>query len=68
MITVGLLALLGREFNLIVVAALLTLVGYSVNDTVVVYDRMRENLKTPKKEPLESSSTARSTRPCRGRS
>ena len=34
-------------------AALLTLVGYSVNDTVVVYDRVRENLKTPKKEPLE---------------
>lgn len=52
LITVGLLALLGREFNLIVVAALLTLVGYSVNDTVVVYDRVRENLRTPKKEPL----------------
>ena len=52
LITVGLLALMGREFNLIVVAALLTLVGYSVNDTVVVYDRVRENLKTPKKEPL----------------
>jgi preprotein translocase subunit SecF len=54
LITVGLLALLGREFNLVVVAALLTLVGYSVNDTVVVYDRVRENLKTPKKEPLET--------------
>lgn len=52
LITVGLLALLDREFNLVVVAALLTLVGYSVNDTVVVYDRVRENLKTPKKEPL----------------
>ncbi|HEY1250510.1 MAG TPA: protein translocase subunit SecF [Thermoanaerobaculia bacterium] len=52
LITVGLLALLGREFNLIVVAALLTLVGYSNNDTVVVLDRVRENLKTPKKEPL----------------
>jgi len=52
LITVGLLALLGREFNLVVVAALLTLVGYSVNDTVVVYDRVRENQKTPKKEPL----------------
>jgi preprotein translocase subunit SecF len=54
LITVGLLALLGREFNLVVVAALLTLVGYSMNDTVVVYDRVRENQKTPKKEPLES--------------
>jgi len=54
LITVGILAILGREFNLVVVAALLTLVGYSVNDTVVVYDRMRENQRTPKKEALES--------------
>lgn len=55
LITVGLLALMGREFNLVVVAALLTLVGYSVNDTVVVYDRVRENLKgSTKKEPLEA--------------
>lgn len=53
LITVGLLALFGREFNLVVVAALLTLIGYSVNDTVVVYDRVRENLKTPKKEALD---------------
>jgi preprotein translocase subunit SecF len=35
------------------VAAFLTIIGYSVNDTVVVYDRVRENLRTPKKEPLE---------------
>jgi preprotein translocase subunit SecF len=54
LITVGLLALFGREFNLVVVAALLTLIGYSMNDTVVVYDRVRENQKTPKKEPLEA--------------
>jgi len=54
LITVGLLALFGREFNLIVVAALLTLVGYSVNDTVVVLDRVRENMRTPKKESLEA--------------
>ena len=54
LITVGLLALFQREFNLVVVAALLTLVGYSVNDTVVVYDRIRENQRTPKKEPLET--------------
>jgi preprotein translocase subunit SecF len=54
LITVGLLALFGREFNLVVVAALLTLVGYSVNDTVVVFDRIRENQRTPKKEPLEA--------------
>jgi preprotein translocase subunit SecF len=53
LITVGLLALLGREFNLVVVAAILTLVGYSVNDTVVVYDRIRENQRSPKKEALD---------------
>jgi preprotein translocase subunit SecF len=53
LITVGLLAIFGREFNLVVIAALLTLVGYSVNDTVVVFDRIRENLRTPKKEALE---------------
>jgi preprotein translocase subunit SecF len=54
LITVGLLALFQREFSLVVVAAILTLVGYSVNDTVVVYDRIRENQRTPKKEPLEA--------------
>jgi preprotein translocase subunit SecF len=54
LITVGLLAIFGREFNLVTVAALLTLVGYSVNDTVVVYDRIRENLRSPKKEALEA--------------
>jgi preprotein translocase subunit SecF len=53
-ITVGLLALLQREFNLVVVAALLTLVGYSVNDKVVIYDRVRENQRSPKKESLEA--------------
>jgi len=53
LITVGLLAIFQREFNLVVIAALLTLVGYSVNDTVVVFDRIRENLRTPKKEALE---------------
>jgi preprotein translocase subunit SecF len=54
LITVGLLAIFGREFNLVTVAAVLTLVGYSVNDTVVVYDRIRENLRSPKKEPIET--------------
>ncbi len=42
--TVGILILLGRELNLTTVAAVLTIIGYSINDTVVVYDRMRENL------------------------
>ena len=42
-VTLGYFALLGREFNLTSLAAVLTVIGYSVNDTVVVYDRMREN-------------------------
>jgi preprotein translocase subunit SecF len=41
---IGLLILMGRELNLQTVAAILTIVGYSVNDTVIVYDRVRENL------------------------
>ena len=43
--TVGFLALTGLDFNLTAIAAVLTLIGYSVNDKVVVYDRMRENLR-----------------------
>ncbi|MBP6013563.1 MAG: protein translocase subunit SecD [Alphaproteobacteria bacterium] len=43
--TAGFMALTGLEFNLTAIAALLTLIGYSVNDKVVVYDRMRENLR-----------------------
>ena len=42
---VGFFALLGLDFNLTAIAALLTIIGYSVNDKVVVYDRMRENLR-----------------------
>lgn len=44
-ITVGLFALLGKEFDLTIIAALLTIVGYSLNDTIIVYDRIRENLQ-----------------------
>ncbi|MBO4301373.1 MAG: protein translocase subunit SecF [Desulfovibrio sp.] len=48
-ITVGLLSLMGVELDLNVLAALLTLIGYSLNDTIIVYDRLRENLRaTPK--------------------
>lgn len=53
LITLTALALSGREINLPTVAALLTLVGYSVNDTVVVFDRVRENLRLHRGEPLE---------------
>jgi len=42
--TIGIFVLLGKEINLTTVAAALTIVGYSVNDTVIVYDRVRENL------------------------
>ncbi len=45
MITIGLFCLLGREFTLPTIGALLTIVGYSLNDTIVVYDRIRENLQ-----------------------
>ena len=50
--TVGFFALSGLEFNLTAIAALLTLIGYSVNDKVVVYDRMRENMRLLKATPL----------------
>lgn len=50
--TVGFFALTGLDFNLTAIAALLTLVGYSVNDKVVVYDRMRENMRLYRKMPL----------------
>jgi preprotein translocase subunit SecF len=51
-ITVGLLAIFRYEITLNVIAALLTLVGYSVNDTIVIFDRVRENLKQRRKEPM----------------
>lgn len=51
-LTIGMFALLGWEFNLSTVAAILTIAGYSINDTVVVYDRVRENLRKYKKMEL----------------
>ena len=51
-ITIGLFALTRKEISLTVIAALLTLVGYSMNDTIVVFDRVRENLRTLRKESL----------------
>ncbi|MBI1384441.1 MAG: protein translocase subunit SecF [Rhizobiales bacterium] len=51
-LTIGIFSLLQLEFNLPIVAALLTIVGYSLNDTVVVYDRIRENLRKYKKMSL----------------
>jgi len=43
-----------REINLPIIAALLTIVGYSINDTIVIFDRVRENKKALRKEPLEN--------------
>ena len=45
LITLGLLAMMGKEIDLNIIAALMTLVGYSLNDTIIVYDRIRENLQ-----------------------
>ena len=45
MITVGLFSIFDKEFNLPIIAAILTIIGYSLNDTIVVFDRIRENLK-----------------------
>jgi len=54
LVTLGLFSLFNREINLTVIAALLTLVGYSVNDTIVVFDRVRENLKLRRRDGLET--------------
>ena len=52
LITVGAFALTGQEISLTVIAAILTLVGYSMNDTIVVFDRIRENLRMSRREAL----------------
>lgn len=44
-VTIGFMSLTGREIDLVIVAALLTIAGYSINDTIVIFDRMRENIK-----------------------
>lgn len=51
-LTIGIFAFTRLEFNLSIIAAILTIVGYSVNDTVVVYDRIRENLRKHRRMPL----------------
>ncbi len=52
LITVGAFALTSQEISLTVIAAILTLVGYSMNDTIVVFDRIRENLRLSRRESL----------------
>lgn len=52
-ITVGIFSLFGKEFTLPIIAALLTIIGYSLNDTIIVFDRIRENLRKYHKNPME---------------
>jgi preprotein translocase subunit SecF len=54
LITLGLFSLLHFEISLTVIAALLTLVGYSMNDTIVIFDRIRENLRLMRREPFKA--------------
>jgi len=56
LITLGLFSILSYEINLSIVAAVLTIVGYSMNDTVVIFDRIRENLKKNSKDSIEEIS------------
>ncbi|RLC25543.1 MAG: protein translocase subunit SecF [Deltaproteobacteria bacterium] len=52
-ITVGIFSIFDKEFTLPIIAALLTIIGYSLNDTIIVFDRIRENLKKYRKKPLD---------------
>jgi preprotein translocase subunit SecF len=51
-ITVGIFSIFDKEFTLPIIAALLTIIGYSLNDTIIVFDRIRENLRKHHKKPL----------------
>ncbi|MGD9364830.1 MAG: protein translocase subunit SecF [Desulfobacteraceae bacterium] len=53
-ITVGLFSIFDKEFTLPIIAALLTIIGYSLNDTIIVFDRIRENLRKHHRDPLTS--------------
>ena len=52
-ITVGIFSIFDKEFTLPIIAALLTIIGYSLNDTIIVFDRIRENLRKYHKNPLQ---------------
>ena len=54
LITLGVFSILGYEVSLAVIAAFLTIVGYSLNDTIVIFDRVRENVKTSKNAPIKN--------------
>lgn len=54
LVTIGIFSLTNREINLPVIAAIMTIVGYSLNDTIVIFDRVRDNLKTLRKLDFEN--------------
>ncbi len=54
-ITIGVFSLLDKEFTLPIIAALLTIIGYSLNDTIIIFDRIRENLRKNPRNPLETT-------------
>ena len=54
-ITIGLFSLFDKEFSLPIIAAILSIMGYSLNDTIIVFDRIRENLKKHSKNPFIST-------------
>jgi preprotein translocase SecF subunit len=60
-ITIGIFSIFDIEISAPIIAAVLTIVGYSLNDTIVVYDRIRENIKTSKKSPDELAGTVNSS-------
>jgi preprotein translocase subunit SecF len=53
LITMSIYSFTSREINLPIIAAVLTIVGFSINDTIIIFDRVRENLKIRRREPLE---------------
>lgn len=55
LITVGIFSILGKEFTLPIIAALLTIIGYSLNDTIIVFDRIRENLRKNSRNPMQTN-------------
>mgnify|MGYP001591469931 CR=1 FL=1 len=53
LIALGLFALTGRELSIVAISAVLTVIGYSINDTIVIFDRIREDLKLMRKVPFK---------------
>ena len=54
LVTLAVLTFFGYDLSLNIVAAILTITGYSVNDTIVIFDRVRENLRSKRRDPLET--------------